>query len=123
MSAAWSDPEYAQASVTAARVAPAVPGTCAGGLLAITFTWTAPVSVSPAPTSYLVHVRDTTGAIVQTATRTPAQGLSYSSLALLGGGTAYTFDVTAMYANGWGSTTIVGDAVVYALGATCAWRA
>jgi len=123
VSAAWSDVEHARASVAAATVAPAVAGTCSGGLLAITFMWSAPAGVSPAPTSYLIHIRDATGTAVQTATRTPAQGLSYSSLALLGGGTAYTFDVAAVYGNGWSSRVIVGDAVVYALGATCAWRA
>lgn len=121
--ARWTNSEYASTTVAAARVAPAVAGTCAGGLLVVTFTWSAPAGVTPAPTSYLIHVRDAAGTAVQTATRTPAQGLSYSSLALLGGGTPYTFDVAAIYANGWSSTPIVGDAVVYALGSTCAWRA
>ncbi|WP_438353660.1 hypothetical protein [Microbacterium sp. CJ88] len=116
--AAWTDGEYAQATIASTILAAPAKGVCAANLASFTVNWT-PSATIPAATGYLVTATNpSTGAVVGgPISLTPGTVSSYTSGTLLGSLIAgtYNINVVAVYQN-WRSTPITWPVTVIVLG-------
>jgi hypothetical protein len=116
--AAWTDDEYASATVTSTTLPPPTKGTCTGGVATFTVRWT-PVAGPPAATGYSITATNpTTGAVVAGPYAvTPGSANSYVGATLLGTLIAgnYNINLVAVYQN-WRSTTITWPISMAVLG-------
>jgi hypothetical protein len=115
--AAWTDSEYATATITSTGLAAPTKGTCTAALASFTVRWT-PSAAAPTPTGYTVNATNpTTGAVVAGPVSLAAGSTSYTSSTLLGAvlvGT-YNVNVFANY-NNWTSSAITWPVTVVLLG-------